>query len=71
MEVISKPWLGHPYGHGFLGFKTVTMVPFEPKLIDLKLLSVQHVSYWIKYTASNIICNRVNVEMTKDTYMRY
>lgn len=43
MEVIAKTWLGRLYGHGFLGFKTVTLVPFELKLIDLELLSVRHV----------------------------
>ncbi|XP_074035620.1 xaa-Pro aminopeptidase ApepP isoform X2 [Leptinotarsa decemlineata] len=40
MEVIEKPWLKHG-GHTFLGFKVVTFVPFEPKLIKLSLLSHQ------------------------------
>jgi hypothetical protein len=43
MEVIEKRWLKHKYGRTFLGFKTVTLVPYEPKLIDLGLLSVHQV----------------------------
>ncbi|CAH0552784.1 unnamed protein product [Brassicogethes aeneus] len=42
LEVIEKPWLPHSSGHEFLGFKIITLVPYEPKLIKLSLLSVQH-----------------------------
>lgn len=44
MEVVEKPWLKHASGQPFYGFKDVTLVPYEPKLIDLHLLSVYHVS---------------------------
>lgn len=44
MEVVEKPWLKHASGQPFYGFKDVTLVPYEPKLMDLSLLSVYHVS---------------------------
>lgn len=43
MEVVEKQWL-HTYGHTFLGFKTITLVPYEPKLIEIGLLSTEQVS---------------------------
>ncbi|XP_049821340.1 xaa-Pro aminopeptidase ApepP [Aethina tumida] len=42
LEVIEKPWLRHTSGHEFLGFKVLTLVPYEPKLLKLSLLSVHH-----------------------------
>ncbi|CAH1975267.1 unnamed protein product [Acanthoscelides obtectus] len=38
LQVVDKPWLNHG-GHAFLGFKVITLVPFEPNLIKLELLS--------------------------------
>jgi Xaa-Pro aminopeptidase len=49
MEVIEKRWLKHKYGRTFLGFKTVTLVPYEPKLIDLGLLSVHQIRWLNNY----------------------
>lgn len=43
LEVIDKPWLRHSTGQRFFGFKDVTLVPFEPKLIDNSLLTSAHV----------------------------
>lgn len=43
LEVIDKPWLKHGTGQRFYGFKDVTLVPFEPKLIDFGLLTSSHV----------------------------
>ncbi|KAG5865671.1 hypothetical protein JTB14_008783 [Gonioctena quinquepunctata] len=48
MEVIEKPWLKHS-GHTFYGFKVVTFVPFEPKLIKLSLLSPQQIKWLNNY----------------------
>ncbi|CAH1176444.1 unnamed protein product [Phaedon cochleariae] len=45
MEVIEHPWLTTS-GHKFLGFKTITFVPFEPKLMKLSLLSI-HQRRWL------------------------
>ncbi|KAJ8921864.1 hypothetical protein NQ315_008496, partial [Exocentrus adspersus] len=41
LEVYEKKWLERSAGYKFLGFRTVTLVPFEPKLIKLDLLSTQ------------------------------
>ena len=35
-------------GKEFLGFKAVTLVPFEPKLINYEMLDSRHVSRSIK-----------------------
>lgn len=44
MEVVSMSWLkDENTGESYLGFKDVTLVPYEPKLIDFDLLSVYHV----------------------------
>lgn len=48
LQVIQKDWLRHIQGRPFLGFKVATLVPYEPKLIDLSLLSVQHVNTTVK-----------------------
>lgn len=48
LEVIKKSWLKHISGQAFLGFKDVTLVPFEPKLINIDLLTYQHVSFHLK-----------------------
>lgn len=53
MEVVSMPWLKDEYtGDSYLGFKDVTLVPIEPKLIDYSLLSFYHV--FSQLTQSNI-----------------
>lgn len=49
LEVIPKPWLLHYTGQSFLGFKDVTLVPYEPKLIDTALLSVHHKRWLNEY----------------------
>lgn len=46
LEVIEKPWL-HVSGQAMYGFKEVTLVPYEPKLIDFSLLSFYHVRHKI------------------------
>lgn len=43
LEVIEKPWL-HVSGQPMYGFKDITLVPYEPKLIKFSLLSHYHVS---------------------------
>lgn len=35
----------HPSGARFLGFRDVSLVPFEPKLIDRGILSLQEVNF--------------------------
>lgn len=42
LEVIEKPWLEHG-GQKYLGFKVVTLVPFEINLMKLELMSPQQV----------------------------
>lgn len=44
LEVIEKKWLPHipESGYRFLGFKEVTLVPFDLKMIDLDSLSSFH-----------------------------
>ncbi|KAJ8963735.1 hypothetical protein NQ314_005414 [Rhamnusium bicolor] len=49
LEVVEKAWLKHTSGHTFLGFRTVTFVPFEPKLTKLSLLSTQQRRWLNKY----------------------
>lgn len=49
LEVIEKPWLKHETSQRFLGFKDVTLVPFEPKLMDYSLLTSAHVSMSITF----------------------
>lgn len=46
MEVIDKRWLRTFHGTNYLGFKTVTLVPYEPKLIDLSLMSKHQVRFF-------------------------
>lgn len=41
----------HPSGKKFLAFKDVTLVPFEPKLIDATLLSSQEKRWLNEYNA--------------------
>lgn len=36
----------HPSGARFLGFRDVSLVPFEPKLIDRGFLSLQEVNLY-------------------------
>lgn len=43
LEVFEKPWLERS-GQKFLGFKVVTLVPFETNLIKFELMSPQQVS---------------------------
>ncbi|CAG9864269.1 unnamed protein product, partial [Phyllotreta striolata] len=48
MEVVEKPWLNYA-GNTYLGFKTITFVPFEPNLIKLSLLSVEQRKWLNEY----------------------
>ncbi|XP_018568972.1 xaa-Pro aminopeptidase ApepP-like [Anoplophora glabripennis] len=48
LEVYEKRWLERT-GHKFLGFKTITLVPFEMKLIKLSLLSTQQRKWLNEY----------------------
>lgn len=43
LEVVDKPWLKHMSSRSFLGFVDVSLVPFEPKLINRTLLNSYHV----------------------------
>ena len=57
----------HDYGHknynNFLGFEPVALVPFEPKLIDYKLLSNAHIDWLNHY--NNLIRTKVGSELKK------
>ena len=46
-----------------LGFEPVTLVPFEPKLIDYKLLNKEHVAWLNNY--NYMIRERVGAELKK------
>uniref|UniRef100_A0A2M4CG52 Putative xaa-pro aminopeptidase n=1 Tax=Anopheles darlingi TaxID=43151 RepID=A0A2M4CG52_ANODA len=50
LEVIDTGKI-HPTGHKFLAFQDVTLVPFEPKLIDRRLLSVPEKKWLNEYNA--------------------
>lgn len=56
LEVIEKPWLKHGTGQRFFGFKDVTLVPFEPKLIDYSLLTSSHVKILILVQRQLLLC---------------
>ncbi|XP_025832435.1 xaa-Pro aminopeptidase ApepP [Agrilus planipennis] len=49
LEVVEKPWLKHSSGQSFYGFRDVTLVPFEPKLIDFQLLNENHKRWLNEY----------------------
>ncbi|XP_030760939.1 xaa-Pro aminopeptidase ApepP-like isoform X2 [Sitophilus oryzae] len=56
LEVIEKPWLEHTSGHKYLGFKVISLVPYQLKLIKLSLLST-HQRRWL---------NRYNEEIRQE-----
>lgn len=58
----------HPSGKKFLAFRDVTLVPFEPKLIDRALLSTQEKRWLNEYNAK--IREFVGEELKKQTKMQ-
>ena len=54
---------GHKNYNNFLGFEPVCLVPFEPKLIDYKLLSNAHIDWLNHY--NNLIRTKVGSELKK------
>jgi len=48
LEVVEKPTL-HFGGKGFLGFRRLTHVPIQRKLLDLRLLSSKEVEWLDTY----------------------
>merc|ERR1712029_1059728 len=50
-------------GKKMLGFEPVTLVPFEPKLINYKLLNKEHVAWLNNY--NYMIRERVGAELKK------
>lgn len=58
----------HPGGKKFLAFKDVTLVPFEPKLIDRALLSSQEKRWLNEYNAK--IREFVGEELKKQLKMQ-
>lgn len=55
MEVVEIPALKDDNtGQTYLGFRDVTLVPYEPKLIDYSLLSFYHVIKIIIYLKRRI-----------------
>ncbi|KRT80197.1 Peptidase [Oryctes borbonicus] len=63
LEVVNKPWLKHMSGQNFLGFVDVTLVPFEPKLINRTLLSSYHIRWLNDYNSK--IREHVGKELKK------
>ncbi|XP_048517336.1 xaa-Pro aminopeptidase ApepP isoform X1 [Dendroctonus ponderosae] len=55
-QVVEKPWLQHTSGHKYLGFKTLTLVPYQQKLMTMHLLST-HQRKWL---------NRYNEEIRQE-----
>lgn len=46
LEVVQKfPGKKHYSGEIFLGFKDITLVPYEPKMIDYNMLTVYQVQF--------------------------
>ncbi|XP_044262577.1 xaa-Pro aminopeptidase ApepP-like isoform X1 [Tribolium madens] len=68
MEVIDKKWLRSIHGTSYLGFKTVTLVPYEPKLIDLSLLS-RHQIQWLNQYNDRIRIH-VGAELKKQNFTK-
>lgn len=58
----------HPSGRKFLAFRDVTLIPFEPKLIDKTLLSSQEKRWLNEYNAK--IREFVGEELKKQTKMQ-
>ena len=48
----------------FVEFEAVTLVPFEPKLIDFGLMSVKQIE-WLN-TYNELIVNKVRLERAKE-----
>ncbi|KAL1490820.1 hypothetical protein ABEB36_013449 [Hypothenemus hampei] len=48
-EVVEKPWLAHTSGHKYLGFKTLTLVPYQQKLMAMELLSTPQRKWLNRY----------------------
>ncbi|XP_050313116.1 xaa-Pro aminopeptidase 1-like [Anthonomus grandis grandis] len=55
-QVIKKPWLQKTSGHKYLGFKTLTLVPYQQKMLAMELLST-HERKWL---------NRYNEEIRQE-----
>ncbi|KAF2894516.1 hypothetical protein ILUMI_11644 [Ignelater luminosus] len=49
LQVIEMSHLKKPNGHRFLGFETITLVPYSPKLINYTLLDRRHRQWLNKY----------------------
>ena len=67
LHTVKKDTLKHR-GHyesdkGFLGFEPVTLVPFEPHLIDFSLLSEQQVN-WLNYY-NRLVRDKVGAELKR------
>ncbi len=50
MQILSKYLLRRNIGQ-FVGFDPVTMVPFEPKLIDFSLMHPEQIAWYNSYNA--------------------
>ncbi|XP_055678193.1 uncharacterized protein LOC129786952 [Lutzomyia longipalpis] len=67
LEVVDTGKL-HPTGKKFYAFRDVTLVPFEPKLIDRTMLSSQEKRWLNEYNAR--IRNLVGAELKRQTKMQ-
>ena len=61
------PYMDKGYGD-FLGFEPVTLVPFEPHLIDYDLLSNEQIDWLNHY--NQLVRNRVGKELQKQEKLR-
>ncbi|XP_060524186.1 xaa-Pro aminopeptidase 1-like isoform X2 [Cylas formicarius] len=48
LEVVEKPWLQRSSGHTFLGFQIISLVPYEVKLINFTLLTIDQ-KKWLNW----------------------
>ncbi|XP_076251360.1 xaa-Pro aminopeptidase ApepP-like isoform X1 [Rhynchophorus ferrugineus] len=67
LEVVEKPWLQHTSGHRYLGFKVISFVPYQMKLIKLSLLSSQQRRWLNNYNEE--IRQQVGAELKRQNKM--
>ncbi|XP_066253724.1 xaa-Pro aminopeptidase ApepP-like isoform X1 [Euwallacea similis] len=66
-QVVEKPWLQHTSGHMYLGFKTLTLVPYQQKLMAMELLSTHHRKWLNRYNEE--IRQEVGAELKRQNKM--
>ncbi|CAG9768775.1 unnamed protein product [Ceutorhynchus assimilis] len=66
-QVIDKPWLQHTSGHKYIGFKTLTLVPYQQKMFAFEQLSTQQRKWLNRYNEE--IRQEVGAELKRHNSM--